>query len=291
MGRYAFLISYDGTSFSGWQKQPHNATVQGEIEKVVATIFQQSISVVGASRTDSGVHALYQVAHCDLPCEIEEESILHSLNGLLPPTISVHKVISVPSSFHARYSPYRKTYHYYLDQRPVQDPFMKRRSYHIKKELDIELMQRAISYFLGRHDFTAFANESHLGAAKNRPIKTISHFAITPTSFGYLISITADGFLYKMVRNIIGTLLSIDKKKIALCDIPTLFSKKDRKLLPAPAPAKGLFLMDIKYPTNLFQGFHPGQESIVPLHLSLSLKEDNEEDRPIQALLASSKEL
>ncbi len=252
--RYALLISYDGTDFHGWQKQKKVPTVQEKIEKALSIVLRQPISIIGSSRTDTGVHALGQVAHFDLVEPIRNrKSLLLSLRGLLPRSITISAIEEVPSSFHARFSAVRKKYHYFINSAFLQDPFSRHFSYKAKRKLNLERMLEGASYFLGEHDFTAFANDSTQGAAKNKPIKTIYRLDIIEKEEGYLCLFEADGFLYKMVRNIMGTLLAYEEGKVQ--NITELLESRDRKKIPAPAPAHALFLMKITYPKefSLFQ--------------------------------------
>lgn len=281
--RYAIHISYEGGGFCGWQKQLGVPTVQESIENALSTILRTEVSITGSSRTDTGVHALGQIAHVDLSLPIKNiPSLLLSLRGVLPRSITVFSIREALPSFHARFSAHKKKYYYYIDNSLFQDPFSRRFSYHVKRKLDLNRLRKGASFFLGEHDFTAFANDSKQGAAKNKPVKTIHTLDIVERSNGYTLVFEADGFLYKMVRNITGCLLAYEQGKIT--DIPKLLQQKDRKQLPAPAPAHGLFLMEVTYPKEVdpFPA-HQKKEHRQQESLNLPLEEDNELGRLKQA--------
>lgn len=243
--KYLLTISYDGTAYGGWQTQPNTLTIQQVIEKALETLFKKKISVVGSSRTDAGVHALGQLAQIVLDTSIEEKKFLYSLNGLLPNDIRVTSIESVPMDFHVRFDAKRKVYHYNLWCELFHNPCQRGTSYHVRHLIDEDLLKKAASYFLGTHNFKAFANENSKGAASSSPIKTIYSLNIVKQQGGYRIEVEGSGFLYKMVRNIVGTLLACSRGKLKHTDIPHLLEKQDRRLLPKSAPAHGLFLMKI----------------------------------------------
>ena len=245
--KYKLTISYDGTNYGGWQYQPNTLTIQEVIEKAFETLFKKKIPVVGSSRTDAGVHALGQVAQIQLDDPIEPIKLLYSLNGLLPHDIRIISIEAVDDDFHVRFDAKRKVYHYHLWCELFHNPCQRSYSYHVRHKIDPELLKKACSYFVGTHNFKAFANENSKGAAQSCPVKTLFSLNVFEQPGGYRLEFEGSGFLYKMVRNIVGTLLACARGKLDLPLIPEIFAKQDRRLLPKSAPAHGLFLMRIDY--------------------------------------------
>ena len=243
--KYKLLISYDGTEFGGWQIQPNAPSIQQHIQETLSIILREPIEVTGASRTDAGVHATGQVAHFTTHSAIDHKRIHASLNGMLPSAIRIHDLEETTPEFHARYSAKRKIYHYYLYLHPTLDPFRRKFATHIPYPLDRELLTRACTHFIGTHDFTSFANEG--GAAKTKT-RTLYRLEITPIDSHTLrLEFEGDGFLYKMVRNIVGTLLDIARGHTPLEALPAIFAAKDRRSAGLSAPPQGLFLMQVIY--------------------------------------------
>jgi len=246
---YKLTISYDGTHYCGWQIQPNGVSIQELIQNALSTILRHEVAVIGAGRTDAGVHALGQVAHFrfnEKPLELSK--ILKSLNGLLPRDIRITGLQNVPSDFHSRYSAKTKTYRYYLHLDPVLDPFNRHFAHHVIHPFNRDALEIAKEHLIGTHDFTTFANEAHSGSAAKNPIRTIYSIDVHPTAKGIYLEFKGNGFLYKMVRNMVGTLLEIARGKMTPEEIPLLLEKKDRRLAAKAAPPTGLFLVDIEYP-------------------------------------------
>ncbi len=244
--KYKLLISYDGTRYSGWQIQPNSISIQALIEGALKTALRQEIPVISSGRTDAGVHARGQVAHFEAP-PADIALLYRSLNGILPEDIRILRIENVPDAFHARYSALSKEYHYHIHLDWALDPFKRLYAYHHPYPLDLTLMEKAASSFLGTHDFTSFANEASKGSAAKNPIRTITRLQLIQESGGFRLEFEGDGFLYKMVRNITGTLLDVGRKKIAPEEIPALFEKKDRRQISSAAPPHGLFLIKVNY--------------------------------------------
>lgn len=245
--RYKLLISYDGTNYSGWQEQPNSLSIQEVIEKAFLTLFKNPVKVISSSRTDAGVHALGQVAHISLNSPVDEQKLLFSLNGLLPRDIRIKHLHAVAPDFHARYDAKRKIYHYHLHCEQFHDPSKRFYSYHVRPSLDIAALKKAIPHFVGTHNFKAFANKNEKGSAKNSPVKTIYCINLVEERGGYRLEFEGDGFLYKMVRNIVGTLLDCAYGKTNPDTIPELINSKQRQQTACAAPAHGLFLVRIEY--------------------------------------------
>jgi len=244
---YKITISYDGKNYSGWQIQSSKNSIQEMIQKALNKTLQEDIKIIGAGRTDAQVHALGQVANFKTIKQIDTSKMCYSLNCILPKDIRILKIEEVDLSFHARFSASSKVYRYHISLSDIQDPFSRFYSYKPQKKLDILLLEIATKYFLGTHDFSAFANKQNKGSAKNKPIKTMKRLDLIKNKDEIILEFEASGFLYKMVRNIVGTLLDVATKKIPLEMIEKIFATKDRKKASKPAPAHGLFLVRVNY--------------------------------------------
>ena len=244
-------ISYDGTGFGGWQVQPNSTSIQSLIQKALSTILKEETHVIGSGRTDAGVHALGQTAHFETKKPLQIRSLQYSLNGLLPKQVRILNILQVSDDFHARFSATGKIYHYHLHLDPVLNPFTRLYSFHVHHKVDINLLKEASSLFLGTKDFTAFTNENHKGSAAKNAIRTLHRIDIVSEPGGARLEFEADGFLYKMVRNITGSLLDICAGLISLSDIPHIFTSRDRKNAGKTALPHGLFLMHVHYPEEI----------------------------------------
>lgn len=244
MHKYRITIAYDGTNYGGFQKQPHSPTIQDCLEDSLQTFLRHPTIVTGASRTDAGVHALGQTAHFSTTLSVDENRFLKSANALLPPDIRITEIVEVSPSFHARYDADGKIYHYYAHTGRVIDPFTNLYKTHIPYPLDLALIQEAAPFFIGTHDFTSFANE---GVPVKSKVRTIKRLEVIQEGQEIRWIFEGDGFLYKMVRNIVGTLLAVGRKKCKPEELPAIFAAKDRRKAPATAPATGLFLVEVKY--------------------------------------------
>ena len=227
--------------------QKHSVSIQGKIEDALEVITRQRVRVIGSGRTDAGVHAMGQVAHFTVFHDLDVYKVLRSLNGLLPSDIRIKELCSVPEDFHAQYNALSKTYYYHLWLDPVSSPFSCRYSYHVKRKLDIDLLRDATKFFVGERDFTSFANSAAEGNAAKNPVRTLYRLDIKEEENGIRLEFQSNGFLYKMVRNITGTLLDIAMRKRDVNDIPAIFSARDRKAASNTAPPHGLFLIEVEY--------------------------------------------
>jgi tRNA pseudouridine38-40 synthase len=244
---YKMVVSYDGTAYAGWQVQPNALTIQEVIQKKLAIILRHEVLLIGSGRTDAGVHAVGQTAHFHLNREIDLYRLLGSINGLLPPDIRVQSIEPAAPSFHAQYSATGKCYHYCLHIGKVQNPFRRLYSLHVKEQISVDALREGSSLFLGTHDFTSFANEPHRGTAAHDPVRTIRRLDLIEEEEELRLEIEADGFLYKMVRNIVGTLLEVASGHRALKEIAQIFLAKDRKQAGKAAPPHGLLLYKVHY--------------------------------------------
>lgn len=244
---YKLTIAYDGTNYCGWQVQPNGISIQEILQDKIKIIAREDIKLIGSGRTDAGVHAFGQVAHFNCSKELDIHRFAHSLNALIPEDIRIIEMDVVGKDFHAQYSAKGKIYHYNLHLDQVMDPFRRLYAYHVLEKIDLSQMQRATAYFKGTHDFTSFANEAHRGTAAHDPVRTIERLDIMMQLGGVRLEFEGDGFLYKMVRNIVGTLLEVGKGKLEPEDIKHILEAKDRCKAGQAAPAQGLFLVEVKY--------------------------------------------
>ncbi len=244
---YKLTIAYDGTAYSGWQVQPNAISIQELIENAIHTFAREKVRLIGAGRTDAGVHAKGQIAHFKCSQELGPEYTLRALNGILPVDIRILQMEKVPLEFHAQRSAKKKIYHYHLCIDRTVLPFERLYTYHFRREISLDLLQKAASKFVGRHDFTSFANSGDEGAVKKNPIRTIFRLDVVVVANNIRLEFEGDGFLYKMVRNIVGMLLNVASGKRSLEEIDTLFKARDRRLAPQSAPAQGLFLVQVFY--------------------------------------------
>lgn len=247
LNTYRLNISYVGTQYSGWQRQPNALSIQEVIEGALSKILQENVIIIGSGRTDAGVHAREQVAHFRTKLELDPLKLLRSLNGLLPDDIRIYNISSTAETFHARYSAISKTYTYRIDNGLVADPFIKPYAVHIQPTLDIEAMQKASQLFVGTHDFKAFANKASQGSAAKDSVRTIFSIDFEMTNAIISISFYGKGFLYKMVRNLVGSLIAVGRHKLTLDALKNDFHTLDRTKLPPPAPARGLTLEKVHY--------------------------------------------
>lgn len=248
---YKLLIAYDGTNYCGWQIQPNGPTIQEILQKSINTLLRSQVQLIGSGRTDAGVHALGQTAHFKCNHSIDLYRFHGSLNALLPRDIRVIEIVPVPLQFHAQYSALRKTYHYHLHLDRVLNPFKRLYSLHVLEKIDTHRLREAAKQFLGTHDFTSFANEAHTGTAAHDAIRTIHRLDVIPQEGGVRLEFEADGFLYKMVRNIVGTLLEVAAFKCDIEEIASIFEAKDRRRAGKAALPHGLFLMHVEYSSEI----------------------------------------
>ncbi len=237
-------ISYHGKYFYGWQKQPTVKTVQGELEKALKKILKIDIHTDGSGRTDAGVHAIEQVANFKIDKEIPNSAFLHGLNSILPKGVRVQEVEDVDLDFHSRKSSIKKTYKYQIYNSWVSSPLYDDFYHWVKYPLDLEKMKEATKFILGKHDFISFA------AAKNSTkttIRSIYNAKWEQNDKILTFTITGDGFLMKMVRNIVGTIIEVGLNRYEPNMIPIILNKKNRKYAGKTAPASGLFLKKVYY--------------------------------------------
>ncbi len=244
--RYLKLtISYDGTNYNGFQRQKNAIGIQQIVEDALSKLMGEDIKVVASGRTDTGVHACGQVISFETKSTVPTEHITTAIRHLLPGDIVVWKAEEVGENFNARYSAVEKTYQYRIIITDISNPFKRNYAWELKKSLDIEKMQIAANNLLGTHDFTAFRNKGSKIISPERTI-TVAQWQIT-TDKELVFTITGDGFLYRMVRNIVGALVKVGNGKITPDTFLQILLTKDRQLTGMPAPACGLYLMHVRY--------------------------------------------
>ncbi|MGE5328654.1 MAG: tRNA pseudouridine(38-40) synthase TruA [Deltaproteobacteria bacterium] len=239
-------LQYDGTRYDGWQKQGNTEkTIQGKIEAVLSQILNERIEINGSGRTDSGVHAYNQIANFHTRNDnIDLQELIIKANFNLPNDIVIMSAQIVDESFHSRYNAKGKKYIYRIWNSNFRNPFLERYCFYLNDKLDINAMKAAAEYLIGEHDFSSFTS---LKSKKKSKIRTI--YAIDFNVNNELIEILfyGNGFLYNMVRIIIGTLLDVGIGKITSKDVKEILNKKGRNLAGCTAPAKGLFLYEVEY--------------------------------------------
>lgn len=240
---FKLVISYDGTNYHGWQVQDNGPSIQGKIEDSLGSIFNTPVRLRYSSRTDTGVHALCQVASFRAETCIKEENIKRALNSMLPDDIVVTSVNVMPDDFDAR-KPVKKTYKYCIKNCATRDPFYLNRAWWIPYGLDLGLMYKASRSLVGTHDFQAFMSS---GSDVKTTVRKIFDIDITISSDNIFINITADGFLKQMVRNIVGTLVDVARGHIPANKVKEILDSKDRKTAGVAAPACGLYLEKVYY--------------------------------------------
>lgn len=240
------LIAYEGTRYQGWQRQKESPTIQGTIEDTLTRLTQQKISLMGAGRTDSGVHAWGQVAnfrtHSDLPSAKMESA----LNALLPQDILIRQVQEVLPDFHARYSCQSKVYDYYICPHPGKMPFFRHYCWQVGAPIDLALVKTGLSLLVGEHDFSSFRSQ---GSETAHPVRIVYQASLSPLGWsGYRVRFRANGFLRHMVRNMVGILVRIGLKRISLAELEEVIHSHDRSRAGEMAPPQGLFLRKVFYP-------------------------------------------
>jgi tRNA pseudouridine38-40 synthase len=237
-------IAYDGTDFSGFQRQPGRRTIQGTLEETLSRVLKEDIIIEGSGRTDAGVHALGQVCHFTTNKPIPAERFPHILCHTLPADIIVVKGEEVPFEFHARKSACWKTYRYQVETLSVPRLHMRRYAYHFPTAVNVEAMQRAAQLLIGEHDFTSFCSAK---TEIEHKVRTIYNIRLSEADQLRFVEVTGSGFLYNMVRIIVGTLHDVGKGKILVEHIPAIIEAKDRQAAGSTFPPEGLHLVEVGY--------------------------------------------
>lgn len=250
MRNIKLIIAYDGSGFHGWQVQPGVPTIQGALNEAASQITQEKITLHGASRTDTGVHALGQVAHFRTHSRLSADEFQRALNGLLPPRIRVVTAEEVGPDFHSRWQSQAKTYRYRIFRGRVLSPFDYMRVLHYSGPLDEEAMATAGRMFEGEHDFTSFAAASGIEDDDRDMTRVIfsSEIVREPEQDEIVYVVRGRSFLRYMVRKMVGTLIEIGRGRLGTADIPRIFEARDRNESGPTAPPEGLYLVSLEYP-------------------------------------------
>jgi tRNA pseudouridine38-40 synthase len=239
------VIEYDGTNYQGWQVQPKGPTIQGTLEEKLRLLTGEPIQLIGSGRTDSGVHALGQVAHFKTQSQMHIGSMQKALNSLLPPDIVIQKIEEVEEGFHARRHSKSKVYEYRILNRNFRSAFHRGYVWYIPQELNLREMTKATKSLIGEHDFSAFRT---VGSSTRTTVRRVIRAEWKRRRDGLIcFEIEANGFLKQMVRSIIGTLVEIGKGRMNGVEFRKIMDSKDRKKAGPTAPAQGLFLKEVKY--------------------------------------------
>ena len=244
---FKLILEYDGVDFKGWQIQKNGErTVQGELERACSIIFKHDVKVIASGRTDSGVHAQGQVVHFKADTRMKPVEIQKALNSRLPADIAIIEAQEVPADFHAQYSVKEKTYCYTILNRPYRSAFLRQYAHFYPYPLNVGLMRKAAKFLVGKHDFRSFQAHDPLRADRDT-VRTIKRLRVIKAGELVHIEVTANGFLYKMVRNIVGTLISVGGTHIPATQVLKILKAKDRGKACDTAPAQGLTLISVKY--------------------------------------------
>lgn len=239
------VLSYDGTRYHGWQRQSAQPTLQGVLEDRIRKMVQEPVRVIGSGRTDAGVHALRQVCNFRTRSHLPIDTLRRGLNALLPEDICVHKAEEASSGFHSRYDARSKTYEYRILNGEVPDVFERLYVWHVQKPLDGERMRACLPFLLGTNDFSAFRS---VGSGNTNPVRHVFRADLLGVGNPLLrFVIEADGFLRHMVRSIVGTLVDAGLGKMDAERFVEVLRSRDRQLAGIKAPAKGLFLVNVRY--------------------------------------------
>ena len=249
--RILLVTAYDGTNYCGWQVQKNGETIEGVLNRELSRLFGAEIAVIGASRTDSGVHALGNVAVFDTEARMPADKVAYALNSRLPEDIRIQRSLEVPPDFHPRKTACVKTYEYRILNREFELPSERLNSYFFRRELDVERMKAACPHFLGEHDFKSFCS---IHTQAETTVRTIYSLEVLEEELPDLggrrirIRVTGNGFLYNMVRILAGTLIQVGLGAYAPEDMEPMLMACDRQAAGPTAPAQGLTLIGMKYP-------------------------------------------
>ena len=244
MRNIKLIIEYDGKEFNGWQKQPNKLNIQGEIEKAIERVTGETVDLTASGRTDSGVHAIGQVANFKTNSTIPIEKIPIALNANLKKAIVIKSAEEVEERFHSRLNCKKKTYRYIINNSKYGTAIYRNLETHIPMKLDISKMQEAVKYFEGEHDFKAFKAS---GTSSKNSVRNIYKTEIKQERERIIIELTGNGFMYNMVRIIAGTIVDVGMGKIKPGDIPEILKSKDRNKAGKTLPPHGLYLVEVYY--------------------------------------------
>jgi tRNA pseudouridine38-40 synthase len=246
--KFKLTIAYDGTAYQGWQVQKIGTGVQEKIEAAFGKMFPSVKRIHSSSRTDTGVHALGMVAHVEIPraeFKMPAARLALALNSFLPDDIRVLSAVRVPEKFHARFNATGKQYRYFVWNHPAMNPLLQNRAWHFPIKLDLAKMRAAAKLFIGKKDFRCFAGTRSYEMASN--VRTLTRCDIKKSGAQFTFVIEGDGFLYKMCRGIVGTLVQVGQGRIPLEKVVEILASRDRRVAGMTAPAHGLVLWKVFY--------------------------------------------
>jgi tRNA pseudouridine38-40 synthase len=255
MYRLVINLSYDGSTFYGWQRQTnHEPTVQGVLEEKIGQIMNQKVSVVASGRTDRGAHALSQWAHVNVPKDPTNMNLLYKLNRLTPDSLRINRLYLGDRRFHAQQSVLNKKYIYKINNSITPNPFKLDYFYHVRERLDVFLLNKLASYIVGTQDFKSFQST---GTDVENTVRTVSKAYWLLNDEDFTFHIVGDGFLKQMVRNIVGTTLWCAEQKEPEKEFVNIIQSLDRRKAKKPAPANALFLKWVRYPKEITNHLKP----------------------------------
>jgi len=240
------VVAYDGTRYRGWQRQPEALTIQAVMERMLHTMVKHPVTVIGASRTDAGSHALGLVANARVDTLMSTREILRAFSSLLPEDVVVRRVVEVPAAFHAQYDALGRVYRYRILNASLPDPFRRRRCYHVARRLTLGPMRRAANAFLGKQNFAALARGRDAGGGSGT-VRTMRRCEVRRAGDEVVILVEADGFLRGMIRTLVQILVEVGTGRRTPESVRALLRRRDRRLAPAFAPAWGLYLVSVEY--------------------------------------------
>ena len=245
MQRYKIKIEYDGTPFVGWQFQKNGQSIQEVLQRAIFNFSKERVVVIGAGRTDSGVHALSQIAHFDLKKKIQKKNLLPAINqNISNKSVTVLKINRVSKNFHARHDAQKRTYEYLIVNRQSPLALQKNKAWHIRKKLDIKVMKKGAKLLLGTHDFSTYRSAS---CGAKSPVKTMEKILIKKNKDKISLQFTSRSFLQQQVRSMVGCIKYLGEGKWSIDKFKNTFRSKKRSTCAPPAPACGLYLKNIIY--------------------------------------------
>ena len=253
--KFKLVIAYDGTAYEGWQVQKIGTGVQQLVETALAKLFPTAPRLHSSSRTDTGVHALGLVAHFEVPraeARMTPRKLALALNAHLPADIRVVSATKAPEKFHARFDAAGKQYRYFVWNHAALNPLLRHTAWHVPRKLDLKLMRAAAKLFVGKHDFRSFS--ANPGYARQTTVRTLTRCDVKKSGAQFTFIIEGDGFLYKMCRGIVGTIVQAGLGKFPPGEIKTMLAKADRRVAGMTAPAHGLVLWRVFYEQPRNQG-------------------------------------
>jgi tRNA pseudouridine38-40 synthase len=252
MTRYVATLAYDGTGYYGFQRQKHLPTVQSAVETAISNITRQTVTIIGAGRTDTGVHAVGQVIAFDVEWKHPDTALLLAINSKLPADIALQQVWQ-QDGFHPRYDALSRQYRYSVICLTTRNPLLNRQAWQIFGEpLDIDLMQAAAEQLIGKHDFGAFGTPPQKGSTNTVREIYLSQWVKVPSDYGEMITyrVRATAFLYHMVRRIVGTLVQVGRKRLSLNEFSEIVASRDLQQAKSLAPPQGLVFEAVRYPQH-----------------------------------------